>query len=347
MRVGVAGCGYWGSKHVRVLHATPGVSRVVVIEAQADIRANIGQTFPAAVAFASLDDALQADALDALIVATPPATHAAVALQAVEAGIHVLVEKPLATTTADAAKLVSAAEEMGIALMAGHTFQYNAAVWRLRDAVQSGEIGDVHYLDSARLNLGLYQSDVNVIWDLAPHDVSLANFVLGEEPCAVTAWGSAYAAPVHEDVALIRLDYPSGVMGTLRVSWLDPCKVRRTTVVGSEKMAVYNDLNDNERIKLYDHGVTHPHGEVHEMPLSYRYGDVTAPYVDFKEPLLVEDTHFVQSILDGTPPETSGRDGLSVVRILEAANESLATGQTIELGPIDELVRRPAGLSSA
>lgn len=338
MRVGVLGCGYWGSKHVRVLQSIHEVSQTVVIDASPARRLDLKETFPAAATFESLDDALAADAIDALVVATPPTTHASMALRAIEAGIHTMIEKPMATSSIEALSLVWAAEDNDVVLMSGHTFEYNAAVWRLREAVQRGELGTVHYLDSARLNLGLYQSDVNVLWDLAPHDVSLANFVLGEVPHSVTAWGSSYASLFHEDVALLRLDYPSGVMATIRVSWLDPCKVRRTTVVGSEKMAVYNDMNDSERIKLYDRGVDggeaiedHPH----EVPMTYRYGDVVAPFIDLKEPLLVEDEHFVRSIIDRTEPNTTGRDGLLVVRILEAANRSLAEGRTIELPNLD------------
>lgn len=331
MKVGIVGCGYWGSKHVRVLHGIPEVERVVLIDWEAERRAALHQVFPNTIGFATLDEAV--DHVDAVVVATPPATHADIAGRAIAAGKHVLVEKPLATNTFDGQRLVRAAADAGVTLMVGHTFEFNPAVRRLREVVRSGELGDIYYLDAARLNLGLYQSDVNVIWDLAPHDVSLANFVLDDHPTSVSAWGSAHAHSRLEDVASLRLEYANtGVVATIRISWLDPCKVRRATVVGSKKMAVYNDMNDAERLKLYDRGIV-PADEssIHERPLSYRYGDVVAPYVDWQEPLLVEDRHFVECVVNGTAPSASGESGLSVVRILEAANESLRTSQAVSL----------------
>ncbi|MEM8903239.1 MAG: Gfo/Idh/MocA family oxidoreductase [Actinomycetota bacterium] len=335
MDVGIVGCGYWGSKHVRVLHGIPEVDRVVLIDWEAERRTALHQVFPNTIGFATLDEAL--DHVDAVVIATPPATHAKIAGEAIAAGKHVLVEKPLATNTDDGQRLVRAAEATGVTLMVGHTFEFNPAVRRLREVVRSGELGDIYYLDAARLNLGLYQSDVNVIWDLAPHDVSLANFVLDDTPTAVTAWGSAHAHSRLEDVASLRLEYAdSGVVATIRISWLDPCKVRRTTVVGSKKMAVYNDMNDAERLKLYDRGIVPADdSSIHERPLSYRYGDVVAPYVDWQEPLLVEDRHFVESILSGTTPSASGESGLRVVQILEAANESLRTSRAVPLERLD------------
>lgn len=332
MRVGVIGCGYWGSKHVRVLHGIPEVTQVVVIDQDPERRAAMHRVFPNTVGFSTLDEA--ADHVDAVVVATPPTSHAPVGLDAIARGKHVMVEKPLATSSVDGQLMVDRAAEEGVVLMVGHTFEYNAAVQRLRDIVQTGQLGEIYYFDSARLNLGLYQSDVNVVWDLAPHDISVANYVLADRPTAVTAWGSAHAHAGVEDVAMLRLDYgTSGVVATMRNSWLDPCKVRRATVVGSEMMAVYNDLNDAERIKLYDRGLVQAgDGEaVHEMPLSYRYGDVIAPFVDFQEPLLAEDRHFVEAAITGIAPPTPGESGLEVVRIIEAANESIRTGRTVEL----------------
>jgi predicted dehydrogenase len=345
MRVGVIGCGYWGSKHVRVLHAVENVTGVVIIEADRSVREAMARSFPAATAFASFDEAV--DHVDAVIVATPPHTHAAVAKRVIEAGKHLLVEKPLATTSADAIELIDAAEARGLTLMVGHTFLYNAAVIRLRTAAQSGELGRVHYLDSARLNLGLYQSDVNVVWDLAPHDVSISNFVLGSLPSSVSCWSVHRTAGV-EDVASLQLDYPSIDTSTsIRVSWLDPCKVRRTTVVGSEKMAVYNDLNDLERIRIYDRGVAYPVEPDYAMPTSYRYGDVVSPYVDFREPLNAEDSDFVTSCLTGRLPQANARHGLAVVRIIEAAQESLKSGGRVDLEWGDADWRLALGTSAA
>jgi predicted dehydrogenase len=333
MRVGVAGIGYWGSKHVRVLHDISEVSRVVAIDGD-DARVDaITRVFPAVTRARSLHEAL--DEIDALIVATPPVTHADVAMEAIEAGKHVLVEKPLAVNSSDARALVDGAARRGVTLMTGHTFEYNAAVVELHDTVHRGDLGTIHYIDSARLNLGLYQHDVNVLWDLAPHDISICNFVLQEYPTAVSAWGSTHAHQALEDVASMRLEYGTiGVTATIRVSWLDPNKVRTTTVVGSRKMAVYNDLADNERIKVYDRGVSVPEetGDTHAMPTTYRYGDIIAPHVEFAEPLLVEDRDFVQCAIEGRTPRASGEKGLVVVETLEAANRSLVEHESIPIG---------------
>ncbi|MDY7102669.1 MAG: Gfo/Idh/MocA family oxidoreductase [Actinomycetota bacterium] len=334
MRIGVVGCGYWGSKHVRVLHTTDGVSDVVVIDGDSDRRASLAKAFPSVGTRPSLEDAI--DEVDAVIVATPPRTHHRLARLALEHGRHVLVEKPLATSNAEARDLVRVADAGDLVLKVGHTFEHNAAVWRLRQAVAGGELGDIHYIDSARLNLGLYQSDVNVIWDLAPHDISIANYVLDARPQAVTAWASSHAN-AHADVATIRLDYEAiDVTATIRVSWLDPCKVRRTTIVGSQRMAVYDDLDDNERVRVYDRGVDRRLGGTsHELPMSYRYGDVVAPYVDLKEPLLVEDQDFVDAIRSSDSGRAGGRSGLDVVEAVVAAQESVARGRTVT---IDDLV---------
>lgn len=336
MRVGVVGIGYWGSKHVRVLHNIPEVSHTVVIDANAERRRSITQAFPSVGSAESLDDAL--DDVDAVVIATPPITHADLAMQAIEAGKHVLVEKPLALNSADGRALIDAAAAKGVTLMVGHTFEYNAAVVRLHDIVQDGQLGTIHYIDSARLNLGLYQHDVNVLWDLAPHDISICNYLLQAVPTEVSAWGAAHAASPFEDVASIRLGYEQiGVTATIRVSWLDPNKVRQTTVVGSEMMAVYNDMEDNERLKLYDRGVSRAPStsgpEDHSVPMTYRYGDIVAPHVEFPEPLLVEDRDFVLSAVEGTVPKASGQSGLAVVEILEAANRSLVERKSVAIPP--------------
>ena len=334
MRVGVIGGGYWGSKHVRVLQGMAEVEQLALIEAKAERRESLAGSFPALVTFADLDEAL--DEVDALVIATPPRSHAALALQAIEAGKHVLVEKPMTTTVADARRLIHAADAASVTLMAGHTFEYNAAVERLRQAVLSGELGDVHYIDTARLNLGLYQSDINVMWDLAPHDVSILNRILDSSPTLVQAWGRAHAHAFLEDVAYLRLEYADiGVTAQIHVSWLDPCKVRRVTVVGSEKMAVYNDLADEERLRVYDKGVVVPDEEhLHEVPMSYRYGGISAPYIDFPEPLAVQDRHFLECARTAAQPRSDGHSGAAVVEVLEAAQRSLRNGnQAVRLAP--------------
>jgi predicted dehydrogenase len=329
--VGVVGVGYWGSKHVRVLHGLDGVSSVAVIDPRPERLRALARTFPSAKAFSSIEEALPY--VDALVVATPPTTHVPIALRAIAAGKHVLVEKPLASSSAGARLLVDAAAERDVLLMAGHTFEYNSAVWKLRELVQSGELGQPYYIDSARLNLGLYQTDVNVIWDLAPHDVSIINLLMERAPTSVHAWGARHAHRRFEDVAYLRMAYEDiGVSAVIHVSWLDPCKVRRLTVVGSRKMAVYNDLAAEERIRIHDKSVFCPtEADLTQPPMSYRYGDITAPFVPAGEPLAVQDDHFVQCIATGCRCRTDGHSGLAVVEVLEAAQISLERGHAVGL----------------
>jgi predicted dehydrogenase len=348
MNIGVVGCGYWGSKHVRVLQGIREVETIVAIDPRESRLLELQRGFPSLQTSKSLDEVLPE--VDALIVATPPSSHADIAAQALVAGKHSLVEKPMATRSEDARTMMQCALEGSAILMVGHTFEYNSAVWKLKELVQDGELGSIFYLDSARLNLGLYQSDVNVIWDLAPHDVSIFNHVLGAQPTSVRAWGSRHGHPELEDVAHIRLTYGElGVEATVHVSWLDPCKVRRVTVVGSQKMAVYNDLASDERIRVYDKGLEVPTRELlQDVPLSYRYGDIRSPYLAFEEPLTVQDRSFVTSILTGSGPTTDGENGLSVVQALEAAQMSMREGRAVnidELAPAPEAAKRFAGVT--
>src|SRR4051794_37637718 len=335
--LGVVGAGYWGSKHVRVLHSLDGVSSVAIIDPREERLQALTRTFPSARSFTSLDSALPH--VDALIVATPPTSHAPIALAAMAAGKHVLVEKPMATTCADAERMIDVAQENDVRLMAGHTFEYNSAVRRLHELVRAGDLGDLYYIDSARLNLGLYQPDVNVISDLAPHDVSIVNLLMGRLPTAVQAWGSRHAHHRFEDVAYLRMAYEdSGVTANIHISWLDPCKVRRVTVVGSRKMAVYNDLAAEERVRIHDKSVSCPTGDVDltQPPTSYRYGDIVAPFVPADEPLVVQDDHFLECVINGSPCRTGGRNGLAVVKVIEAAQLSLQTGRLIRLDDVSE-----------
>ncbi len=341
LRVGVVGCGYWGSKHIRVLDATEGVAQVVLVDNRPDRLQKLARGFKAAVGFNDLEPALSH--VDAVVVATPPSTHVAVALQAIDAGKHVLVEKPLALTTADALRLVNAAAAARVILMVGHTFEYNPAVRKLRELLRGGELGELYYLDSARLNLGLYQNDVNVILDLAPHDISIFNFVLGRKPVAVQAWAARHAHQRFEDVAYLRLFYDDlfadqGLAASIHVSWLDPCKVRRVTVVGSSKMAIYDDVATEERIRVLDKGVNVPPNggsNLGQPPTSYRYGDIMAPFIPPDEPLAVQDRHFVECVATGCTPLTDGENGLAVVETLEAAQLSRRLGRPVLLEEVD------------
>jgi predicted dehydrogenase len=341
IRVGVVGVGYWGSKHVRVLRSMTDVAAVVSIDQRFAGTAN-GRTDNRQDEYADIAAALPY--IDAVVIATPPSSHVDVGLQAIAAGKHVLIEKPLATTVEAARSLVDAADAAGVVLMVGHTFEHNAAVHKLRDIVRQRELGQLYYLDCARLNLGLYQTDVNVIVDLAPHDISIANFVLGSQPTTVTAWGSRYVHPEHEDVAYLRLDYADvGVQANIHVSWLSPDKVRRITAVGSKKMAVYDDLAADERIRIYDKSAMPPEGG--DGPLSrvaYHFGGVVSPFIAFAEPLAVQDQQFVDCIAEGSRPSTDGNSGLTVVQVLECAQISMAEQRPVALA---ELAQRPVTAS--
>jgi predicted dehydrogenase len=332
MRIGVIGCGYWGSKHVRVLHALEAVEDVVAVDPRPERLKELQRGFPRLQTFERVDEALEH--VDAFVIATPPETHAPLALAAMQAGKSVLVEKPLATSTLDARMLAQVAERMGVVLGVGHTFEYNAAVWKLRDLLETGELGRIHYIDSARLNLGLYQSDVNVIWDLAPHDVSICNYILRSTPTRVEAWGSRHSHSFLEDVAYIRLTYDEpSVTAFIHVSWLDPRKVRRTTVVGSSKMAVYNDLAADERVRVYDKGVVLASDlpALAQMPMSYRVGDIQSPFLTFEEPLLVQDREFAACVATGQRPPTDVDNGIAVVQALEAAEISLRVRRPVHI----------------
>jgi predicted dehydrogenase len=335
IRVGVVGLGYWGSRHVRVLRSTTGVAAVVGVDQRfTQIDNGQQQVDHGVVVYADIEDALPH--VDAVIIATPPASHSRLGLQAIAAGKHVLIEKPMATTTDAARSLVEAADAAEVVLVPGHTFEHNAAVHKLREIVQGGHLGQVFYLDCARLNLGLYQADVNVILDLAPHDISISNFVLGSRPTTVTAWGSRHVHPEHEDVAYLRLDYADlDVEAHIHVSWLDPHKVRRITAVGSKKMVVYNDVADEERIRVYDKSAIPP--DESDGPLSgvaYHLGDTVSPFVPFAEPLAVQDQHFVDCITNNSPPSVNGSSGLSVVQALECAQISLREQRPVALAEV-------------
>ena len=332
VRVGVVGGGYWGSKHLRILQGLCGVD-LAIIERDPERRMALSESFPSATSYGRLDDAL--DHIDAAIVATPPRSHKRIAERLLESGKDVLVEKPLATSVAESEELIAAAEAQQLILMSGHTFEYNPAVQVLRHAVDSGELGELHYIDSSRLNLGLYQSDVNVLWDLAPHDISIINYLLRSEPTQVEVWATAHAQHELEDVAYLRLHYELvGVIANIHVSWLYPRKVRQTAVIGNLKMAVYDDMDVEQRVRIYDKSVAAaaPEAPAGSQPMSYRYGGIRSPFVEPTEPLAIEDQHFIDCIRSRKRPSSDGHAGLRVVRVLEAADKALATGRPVQVG---------------
>lgn len=327
IKIGVIGCGYWGPNLIRNFVEIPDSDVVAVADLDEKRLSFIQSRFPQINLTRDYND-LFSMGLDAIAIATPPATHFNIAKKCLENHIHVLVEKPMTLDSKSANQLIKIAEKEDLTLMVGHTFEYNSAVHALKEIVQSGELGKIYYIDSARLNLGLFQRDLNVLWDLAPHDISILLYLLDEEPISISANGMNCAFNSVFDNVYMNLIFPEDILAHVHVSWIDPCKVRRTTIVGSRKMVVYNDISNNEKIKIYDKGVDFPSytSGFEEFQCNYRYGDVIIPNVRFDEPLRKECQHFLDSIINHTTPNSSGYDGLRVIKVLEAAQRALLNG---------------------
>lgn len=335
-RVGVIGSGYWGPNLIRNFAEMPncelrGIADLSVarLEAMTARYPGVGTTTD----YRELFD----QGLDAVVVCTPPHTHHQIAKDCLEQDLHVLVEKPMTTSSRDARDLIEVAARRDRVLMVGHTFVYNSAVQALKRMMDDGRLGAIHYIDAVRVGLGLYHPTVNVVWDLAPHDISILTYLLGGMPVKVSADGSACVHPAVEDVAYLTLTFPGGVLTHIRVSWLDPSKTRRITVVGSDKMVTYDDVETNEKIKIYDKGVEalKPSSSFGEFQFNYRYGDIVAPFIEFQEPLRVQAEHFLECVRTGDRPITDGHAGLQVVTVIEALQSSLRSGQPVVL---DELL---------
>lgn len=329
IKVGVIGCGYWGPKLARNFHELPDASLEWVCDLRQDRLDHLKKLYPPVKITQDCRD-LWASDIDAVAIATPVSTHHRLAVEALQAGKHVLVEKPLAACVPEAEEIVAEGERRGLVVMAGHTFEYNPAVEAVKAIIASGELGEIYYINGSRVNLGLFQPDINVVWDLAPHDISILRFILGLDPTSVSARGGVYVRRdkgIH-DVAYLTAHFPNGVLADVRVSWLDPVKIRRYTVVGSRKMLVYDDIEPENKVVIYDKGVEVPaySDTEEEFHISYRYGEAMPYPVTWVEPLRVECQHFVDSIREGKEPRSSGGVGLRVVKILEAAQRSLLNG---------------------
>ena len=324
MRVGVIGAGYWGPNIVRNLHEAPGAEAVAVADLSPDRLDAIRKRFPAVRVTTDYRELVDDPSIDAICIVTPVGTHRKLAEEAFAAGKHVFVEKPLAKTVSDAEAIVRAGERAAKTLMVGHTFVYNPAVVVVKGILESGGIGDVHYLDSQRVNLGLHQFDINVLWDLGPHDVSIALYWLDEEPEWVQCTGACFVQPNIEDVVFLMIGFPSGAIAHAHLSWLAPSKLRTTIVIGSKKMVVYDDNQAVEKVKIYDQGVDKLESD--ELRRSYRAGDIHSPRIPMTEALQVEMRHFIECVRDGKKPRSDGEAGLMVVRVLELAMRSLRSG---------------------
>ncbi|OBQ41008.1 MAG: oxidoreductase [Anabaena sp. MDT14b] len=334
IKIGVIGYGYWGPNLVRSFADLPGAEVIAVSDFQVDRLAKVQSRYPAIKLTTNSQDIFADSAIDAIAIATPVSTHYDLALAALQAGKHVLVEKPMTVSSQQAIRLIDEAQKRNLVLMVDHTFVYTGAVRKMQELVATKAIGDIYYYDSVRVNLGLFQHDVNVIWDLAVHDLSIMDYVLPSKPYAVSATGMSHISSEPENIAYLTLFFENNLIAHIHVNWLAPVKVRRTILGGSHKMVCYDDLEPSEKIKVYDKGITvngSPEN-VYQMLVGYRTGDMWSPKLDMTEALQTEALHFIDCIRQGNRPITDGEAGLRVVRILEAATQSIKQqGRLIEL----------------
>jgi predicted dehydrogenase len=328
LRVGVIGCGYWGPNLIRNFIQLS-ESDVIWVADLDEARLNrMQQLYPTVKTTQDYREIISDPDIDIVAVATPVHTHYQMAYEALSHRKNVMVEKPLAASVREAKELVDLAASQNCKLMVGHTFLYTSAVRKIKEIIDSGELGEIYYINSQRLNLGLFQQDINVIWDLGPHDISIILYLLGKEPESVSAIGSSHINPAIEDVAILTMEFAENLVAFIQCSWLDPDKIRRMTVVGSKKMIVYDDVQPTEKIRIYDKSVEKPnhYDTFEEFHYSYKYGDIIIPKIDGLEPLRTQLSHFIECINQDTTPLSDGANGLQVVRVLEAAEQSLRTG---------------------
>lgn len=327
VRVGTVGFGYWGPNLVRNVDRLGDAELVAACDLSEANLAKLKGLYPSVETTTDLDALLADYDLEAVVVATSAPSHFAIASKVIAAGKHCFVEKPLTLTSAESEQLVRAADAAGVVLMVGHLMEYHSAINWIKDYIASGDMGDVLYVYMQRLNLGKVRTEENAFWSLAPHDVSIVLYILGESPDYVSANGAAYVTPGVQDTVFANLHFPSGKMANIHVSWLDPHKVRKLTVVGTKKMLVFDDMEATEKIWIYDRGVGAPENAMaYGEDLTLRFGDITVPWVQMSEPLAIEVQHFLDCCRSGDTPRSDGRDGLRVVRVLEAVDESMAAG---------------------
>lgn len=341
MKAGLIGVGYWGPNLARVLQQSSQWDFTACCDLAPEKLKKITQQYPVARGYSSPAELLRSD-VDAVLIATPISTHYDLALQALKAGKHVFVEKPLAECADKTDRLIDLARSQQLVLMVGHTFIYSPPVIKIKELIDSGDMGDLYYISISRVNLGLYQKDVDVLWDLAVHDISILLYWVNEFPIAVKAFGRACVQKHKNDVAFLWMQFPSGLVASCEVSWLSPQKLRRTSVVGSRKMVIYDDTDASEKVKIYDRGVVlRPPETFGEFQLSYRIGDMLAPSLSNVEPLLAEVDHFAECIRTGSKPRTSGEFGRDVVRVLQLAVDSMAEPENALLAQAAAGLPRP------
>ena len=337
INIAVIGYGYWGPNLARCVAETEGCNLAAIVDPSSAALSRAGKRHPSAKLSQHWREILADPAINAVMIATPVDTHFEIGLAALNAGKHVFVEKPMTSCSREATILVELAAKRKLALMVDHTFVYTPAVQKIRDLIVDGSIGQIYYYHSTRINLGLFQRDVNVIWDLAVHDLAILDFLFDTRAVAVSASGVGHIEGVPENMAHIALFYPDGIVAHLNVNWLAPVKIRQTLIAGSRRMIVYDDLEPSEKVKVYDRGVnlSATAEEVNKLRVSYRVGDMWAPHLSVKEALLTEVEHFIACIAGGTTPMTSGTNGLRVVEMLESAVQSLnQRGHPVEIMPM-------------
>ena len=328
IKIGVVGCGYWGPNLVRNFRSLPDCNLKMICDLSERRLAHLKPLYPEVQGTTDFRHMLNGSGLDAVVIATAVSTHYPMARASLLAGKHTLIEKPMACSSAECQELIAIAQKKGLVLMTGHTFLYSPAVRKIKEIVDHGDIGEIRYISARRLNLGLFQKDINVAWDLAPHDISIVLYIMGEQPVTINCRGSAHINPTVEDVTTMCLSFPNQRSAIIHSSWLDPRKVREMTIVGSKRMIVYDDVATLEKIRVFDARVERPphYDTFAEFHYAYHYGDVHIPYIKQEEPLKTECQHFLDCIRDGATPLTDGSRGLELVRILEASSESLKRG---------------------
>ena len=354
LRIGVIGLGYWGPNLVRVLDALPGCRVTALCDLNVDRLKEFCDRIPTAFGTTEVEKVLTTDAVDAVVIATPTKTHFELARQALSKGIHAFIEKPLATSSQECEALIELSQANDLKLFVGHIFLHSASVAKLKEMVQNEQFGEIYYMSSTRLNLGPVRHDVSALWDLAPHDVSIMLELMGSAPESVSCSGLAHLNEEIHDVCTLNMQFENNRMGIVHVSWLDPHKKREMTVVGSKKMAIYNDLEPLEKIKIYDNGVEYQNGAVDstgtfaDFQVSYRYGDMFCPRIIEVEPLKAEMQNFVECIIENKNPKTDGHNGLDVVRVIEAANVSLLENLgDVDLAPLTTNINDKTALANA
>ena len=346
LRVAVIGCGYWGGNYVRLFSELPDTQVVAVCDQRQECLDKVSKRFPDVILSQSLDEVLSLPEIDAVVISTYASSHYEITRKCIEAGKHVLLEKPMTTAVEDAEKLIALAEAHGVILMVGHIYLYNAGIRKIKELVNNGSMGQLYYLYSQRTNLGPIRYDVNAIWDLAPHDISIMNYVLDSAPEWVSAVGHRALRSDREDVGFIVLGYPHNVVGNIHVSWADPDKIRQIVAVGSQQRVVFNDLNPQEPIRIFEKGID---GSA-LLPTSFgeqyaiRNGNIISPQIGLSEPLKEQCLHFVDCIRNHRQPLSDGRNGLDVVRVMVAINESIQRkGAPVQLGDVSDMTHITEG----